>query len=713
MRDTPQSRNGEPLNAQQRRIEELRRGIRDLRQSVSQMRDNGAAYEPAEPIGPADAEADERPEAGQAPRLIRGGGAGRTRETRDEAAAAIGAAESNLTTFQRALERLGRQPQAPAAVGGGLGGSTLELVTYWKIIRKRLWLILLLMVIGGAGTGYYASQTPPRYTTSTTLYLNPAIANMSYSYSAIDSLQSLASTYSEFMRTRAFADRVAAELQGAVSSGQVLGSLSTQYVENTQFFRISATTGDPQSAQQLANAAAKVLIAQNIARQQAEAEQRKAQAVPDAERAKLVEARDTLQQQIEVYNGYIANLQAQLDQLKTAPKTEDNAKQLLDTQQQMLNYQSLRQTALTGLADTQAAITTTSDSGQTSLDTAVVVDQAPLPGGPLPVNITQQILIAILAAMTMGAALAFLLEYTDYTIKTPEAMESIYNMPVQGVIGKAPKQGSGRSPGELVTVLNTRSPIAESFRALRTGVHVAGLSSPLRKLMVTSARPSEGKTFVTANLAISLAQTGLKVILVDADLRKPSQHYLFDLPLAPGFTDLVINPSMLIEEALQPTAVETLKVLTCGIIPPNPAELIGSRRAAEMMEQLAQHADLVIFDTPPAATVTDALVIAPRVDAVLQVVLSGQTRVDVVRRCKTLLERNGARLLGPVLNQVPRVDMTSYEYYYSSGYYDSRDDRGGKGRGKRRSLKQSTVPLLASEAAHSNGNGNGNGHGAD
>jgi len=216
MRDTPQSRNGDLLNAQQRRIEELRRGIRDLRQSVSQMRDTGEGYEPSDL--PAD-EVGERPEAGQAPPLIRGGATGPARAPRDEAEAAIGAAENmqnNLTTFQRALERLGRQPQTPAAIGGGIGGSTLELVTYWKIVRKRLWLILLLMIIGGAGTGYYASQTPPRYSTSTTLYLNPAIANMSYSYSAIDSLQSLASTYSEFMRTRAFADRVAEELHGAV-----------------------------------------------------------------------------------------------------------------------------------------------------------------------------------------------------------------------------------------------------------------------------------------------------------------------------------------------------------------------------------------------------------------------------------------------------------------------------------------------------------------
>src|SRR5205085_6146404 len=127
--------------------------------------------------------------------------------------------------------------------------------------------------------------------------------------------------------------------------------------------------------------------------------------------------------------------------------------------------------------------------------------------------------------------------------------------------------------------------------------------------------------------------------------RRPSLHYVFDLPLGPGFTNLVVNPETGLDDLLQTTSVENLRVLTCGIVPPNPAELLGSPRAAEVMELLAQHADIVIYDSPPAATVTDAVVIASHVDTVLQVVRAGSTRIDLVRRCKAILERGGAHIL--------------------------------------------------------------------
>jgi capsular exopolysaccharide synthesis family protein len=693
------------LTQQRQRAADIRRGIRDLRRKVERLRENEELYDDMDDL---EVDMEDRSVQHDQSGHAQNNGHGEPAPARDEAALTL---QSNISAFQRAVERLGvrNSPPETHAAGGAGGASALELVTYWKIVRKRLWLILLLMIVGGAGTGYYVSQQPPRYSSSTTLYLNPAVAS-SYLYYAYDGLQSLASTYSEFMRTRSFASRVSEELNGTIGEGQVLGAISTQYVESTQFFRITATTSDPQLAQSLANTAAKVLIAQNIARQQAEQEQRAAQSKPNPERERLIEVRTNLQQELDLYNGQIATLQSQLDRLKAAPASEETDREILNIQQQLLNVHSLRMGAMTGLADTQAAVAETATTTEPSLDTAVVVDAATLPGAPLPVNLVQQVLIALLASLTIGAALAFLLEYTDYTVKTPEAMEAIYGMPVQGVIGLARKRASGTSPAALVALDAPRSPIAESFRALRTGVYVAGLTSPIRKLMITSGRPSEGKSFVAGNLAVSLAQTGATIILVDCDLRRPCQHYQFELVLDPGFTNLVIDPELKIEDVLQPTRVEGLRVLTCGIIPPNPAELIGSKRAAEVMDQLAEHADIVIFDTPPAATVTDALVIAPRVDAVIQVVLSGATRIDVVRRCKLLLERNGARLLGPVLNQVARVDMTSYEYYYSSGYYG----KGGEPRQRRRhkSLKQSTTPLLVS-AASSNGTANGNGaHGS-
>lgn len=581
---------------------------------------------------------------------------------------------------RRTIERLSDRANTGRvnSHSGLSAGGPMEILEYWKIIRKRLWLLVLVMLIGGTGTAYYTSQQPQQYRSTTTLFLNPAAASTLMNYQPYDGLQALARTYSEFMKSRSFASHVAQGLNGALPESKIVGALSTEYVPDTQFFRISATYSDPQLTQLLANTAAKALIAQNIARQQAEQEQIQAQSRPDPERQRLVDVRATLQSELDLYNGQITTLQSQLADLQRKPKSEENDKAVLDLQQRLSNVQSLRLSALTGLADTQAALTNSENNAPPNLDTAVVVDAA-LPGSPLPIKIVEYTLIALLASLTLAAGFVFLLEYMDYTIKTPEMMEPIYGIPIQGMIGSAGKRSKNRGPSELVTVSEPHSPIAEAFRALRTGVRVAGLVSPVRTLLITSACPGEGKTFVAANIAVSLAQNGSRVILVDADLRRPSLHYVFDLPLGPGFTNLVVNPETSMDDLLQATSVENLRVLTCGIVPPNPAELLGSPRAAEVMDLLAQHADIVIYDSPPAATVTDAVVIAPHVDTVLQVVRAGSTRIDLVRRCKAILERGGAHILGPVLNQVSLPELKSQGYYYSYSYHPNGNGRNGSG----------------------------------
>jgi non-specific protein-tyrosine kinase len=584
------------------------------------------------------------------------------------------------SAIQRAVERLkGRSnTESAGAERRALLGGSMELREYWKIIQKRLWLIVLLMLVGGSVSGYYAYQQPPRYRSTTTLYLNPAAANavMSYQY---DTLASLAQTYSEFMKTRSFGSQVAEKI--TLDTGTIIGALSTNYVANTQFYQITATYSDPEMTQSLANTAAKVLIDQNIARQQAQQEQIQAQSAPDPERDRLIEVRSSLQDELDIYNSQITTVRARLADLESQPKSEEVDKQILDYRNQLVDFQASRLSAINGLANTQAALTTTAPAAAPNLDTAVVVDVAPLPSGPLPDTTIQYILVALLAALSVGAALAFLLEYMDYTIKTPEAMEAIYGNVTQGAIGLAGgKRVAERSAAQLVTLNDPHSPLAESFRALRTGVSVAGLIAQMRSLMVTSARPGEGKTFIASNLAVSLAQNGNRVILVDADLRKPSLHYVFDLQLDPGFTNLVLDSTGKIEDFLQPTKVDNLRVLTCGIIPPNPAELLGSPRAAAVMEQLLEYADVVMYDSPPAATVVDAVVMGPRVDAVLHVIHAGKTRIDLVRRCKALLERGGAHILGPVLNQVSLPELRSYSYYYSYSYKQAGGKKARRGK---------------------------------
>ena len=215
---------------------------------------------------------------------------------------------------------------------------------------------------------------------------------------------------------------------------------------------------------------------------------------------------------------------------------------------------------------------------------------------------------------------------------------------------------------ELVTVTESRSPISEAYRTLRTNLDFAGLDRALKTLVITSAGMSEGKSTTLANLAIVSAQAGRRVILVDADLRRPSLHQIFGLANDAGLTTMMMDDAALASPPLSQTKVEGLSVLTSGPLPPNPAEVMGSRRMEEIIAALAERADQVLFDTPPVVAVTDAAVLATKVDGVLLVVSAGHTRRDHARAAIQRLQQINARLVGAVLTNV-QVDTGLKEYY--------------------------------------------------
>jgi len=214
----------------------------------------------------------------------------------------------------------------------------------------------------------------------------------------------------------------------------------------------------------------------------------------------------------------------------------------------------------------------------------------------------------------------------------------------------------------LVTISNPRSPISEAYRTLRTNLEFASLDKPLRTMVVTSAGPEEGKSTTLANLAVTLAQAEQKVILVDCDLRRPSQHEIFRVGNGVGLTSMVVDEEAFKNVPLQETPVPNLKLLPSGPLPPNPSELLGSRRMGEIIATLRERADLVLFDAPPIIAVTDAAVLASKVDGVLLVINAGTTKRDHAQRAKALLEKVNARLVGAVLNNV-RMDISLHRYY--------------------------------------------------
>ncbi len=214
----------------------------------------------------------------------------------------------------------------------------------------------------------------------------------------------------------------------------------------------------------------------------------------------------------------------------------------------------------------------------------------------------------------------------------------------------------------LVTISNPRSPISEAYRTLRTNLEFSSLDKPLKTMVVTSAGPEEGKSTTLANLAVTLAQAEKKVILVDCDLRRPSQHEIFGVANGVGLTSMVVDEEAFKNPPLQETPVPNLKLLPSGPLPPNPSELLGSRRMEEIIATLRERADLVLFDAPPIIAVTDAAVLASKVDGVLLVIRAGTTKRDHAQRAKALLEKVNARLVGAVLNNV-RMDISLHRYY--------------------------------------------------
>ena len=214
----------------------------------------------------------------------------------------------------------------------------------------------------------------------------------------------------------------------------------------------------------------------------------------------------------------------------------------------------------------------------------------------------------------------------------------------------------------LITISNPRSPVSEAYRTLRTNLEFSSLDKPICSMVVTSPAPEEGKSTTLANLAVTLAQAGKRVILVDCDLRRPSLHHIFGARGTVGFTDIMRDDALMAKPPLQETCVPNLFLLTTGTLPPNPSELLASRRMSEVIAALQSHADMILFDAPPIIAVTDAAVLASKVDAVLLVISAGRTKREHAKKARALLEKVNARLIGTVLNNV-KGETSMYRYY--------------------------------------------------
>jgi succinoglycan biosynthesis transport protein ExoP len=304
-----------------------------------------------------------------------------------------------------------------------------------------------------------------------------------------------------------------------------------------------------------------------------------------------------------------------------------------------------------------------------------------LPKEPIGPQRFRNIFVAFLLSLVAGIGLAFLLDFLDDTIKTVDDVDRYLHMPALALIPASRDRGrligiggpgNGRAPGDttaLAMISDARSPIAESYRHLRTSLLLSSAGQPPKTILVTSSQPSEGKTTTAINTAFMLAQTGAEVLLIDCDLRRPRLHSHFGAPNARGLTNWLSGETDIDSLMQTYSTLPNLKFLTSGPVPPNPAELLGSDEMRKLLGLLTERFAHVVIDSPPAISFTDASILSTMVDGVVLVVHGGRSSRAVVRRAKQQLLDVGAHIFGVVLNNV-RVE--TQDYYYS-GYYSSNE----------------------------------------
>ena len=305
-----------------------------------------------------------------------------------------------------------------------------------------------------------------------------------------------------------------------------------------------------------------------------------------------------------------------------------------------------------------------------------IIDAARVPTAPSEPNIPRNLAFALVIGIISGVGLAFLLENMDNTVRTPEQAQAISALPSLGMIplgSKATSRGvtgarfvltSSKEAVEMVTQVRPQSQMAESYRALRTSLLLSNLGAPPKVIMVTSARPQEGKTTTSINTAIVLAQKGVRVLLVDGDLRRPSVHKTLGMGPRSGLSNVLTGSATVDQTVTASPVLPNLFILPAGTPPPNPAELLASTNMRDLLAELREQYDHIIIDTPPTLSVTDAVVLSPRADATILVIRSGQTTKQALRRARDILMQVNAHVAGVLLNA---VDLTSPDYYY---YYE-------------------------------------------
>ncbi len=511
------------------------------------------------------------------------------------------------------------------------------------LVITRKWALLLVAgVILAAGAAFGFSMLQPKtYEARTTLIVGQALTSASPDYTGLLTSQQLSTTYAAIATTRPQLDAVIAKLGLQTTSDSLLKRVSAETATGSTLLVIRAQDSDPGQAAAIANELATQLVA---ATSTVEGRQEDLQAAIDADL-------QATQEQILRAQDRVALLVA------TTPRTVDEDAELATLEDRLVTLRS-----------TYATLLGYSSAGATNL--LSVVEPAVAPGDAIAPKIPLNVLVAAVLGLLGAAGIALLAEFLNESVGTAEDVERLTGTTTLASVGvmKSP-EGQHEFP-QLAALIHPRSPISEAYRTLRANLAFAAVDSGLSSVAVTSARPGEGKTVTAANLAIVFAQVGKRVLLIDADLRRPTIHTALGLRNDIGLTTALVVGNVASEALVQATAQPNLSVLACGPQPPNPAELLSSQRMRTLIERAEASYDIVILDTAPLCGFADAAVLASITSGTVLVVDAERSKRRTIQEARETLTRAGATVLGTVFNRVPGIasDLAAqYGGYYQGG----------------------------------------------
>ncbi len=500
----------------------------------------------------------------------------------------------------------------------------MELRTYWAILVRRKWVIAIAMILTTIVATAVSLLTTPTYIASTTVRVATFGSGIADSSKAdINYSQLLMSTYASILTS----GNVRSEIKEQLDL-EAFPQLKAELIPNTELMKIKGEAENADTARDIANVGAQLLIEKS----------------QELYTGGGQSTQDILGQQIEETKIELDDARAEYDRLLT--ESPEDAAGITAASQSI----ALKERTYFGLLEQYESVRVNEALRSNAVS---IVEPAYSPNNPSNPRHNVNIVLGVLVGLVAGMGLALLIENLDNTLYTTRQIEAVTELPT---VAKIPLTNEKM---KIIRVGSEYQPEVEAIRRLRTNIFASDTTSSPQVIMVTSAERGEGKSTITANLAVSIAQSGRKVVVVDCDMRLPTLHDIYELPNKRGLTDILTGNHTL-KEAVQETTYPRLQIITTGDLPPNPTELLGSLKMRALIEKLKEEFDIVILDTPALLSVSDGAVMVPYVDNVLLVVARSRSRRDAVRAVRQQLIHVNAKAVRVIVNRAERNGVPSY-----------------------------------------------------